>query len=80
MNFAAITVGFEQENYTVAETLGAEYGLLVCVTVEDVPFSFYLITTTQDGTAQGMLSAYRTIDECCSVLYVTSGFGQVSIV
>ena len=38
------------------ETFGSDFCVLLCVTVEDVRFSFTLDTNTVDGTATGMTS------------------------
>lgn len=51
---AVIRVGFDQIEFFTQERLERfNLGLLVCVTVEDVLFPFSLITTPEDGTAQG---------------------------
>ena len=52
----AVIVGWEKSVYTVPEALNPYYGLLVCVTVEDVMFPFSLITSTEDASAIGMTS------------------------
>ena len=52
----AIFVGWERSNYTVFETSDGDFCVLLCVTVEDVRFSFTLDTNTVDGTATGMIS------------------------
>ena len=58
IQLSVLIVGFERQEYTVSETWGADLGLLVCVTVEDVAFPFTLITSSHDGTAQGMHRYY----------------------
>ena len=53
---AAVFVGFERDMYEVSERLGPDFGLLVCVTVEDAEFPFQLVTDAVDGTATGVTS------------------------
>ena len=53
---AAVRVRFDRTEYVVSESLDPSFGLLVCVTVEDVAFPFQLTTDAQDGTAMGMTS------------------------
>ena len=53
--YVGIEVGYESTSYIITESLSSDFGLLVCVSVEDVRFPFVLRTTPQDVTTQGIL-------------------------
>ena len=52
----AVRVGFERTMYEVSEGIDPDLGLLACVTVEDAPFPFQLVTDAVGDTATGMTS------------------------
>ena len=50
-------MGWENDVYTVAESPDGDSCVLLCVTLEDVQFAFYLDTEPYGGTAQGIIAS-----------------------